>query len=293
MSALAAVRRRAGLPADRLRHGHGHARARGAGRRGRRCSSPVRPGAWAWRPSSWPRPGGAGWSPRRAGARRTSCGRRGRPTVLDRSGRGAGRAGARPDAGRLDAVVDVVAGPQVDALLPRSATGAAGWSPVRSPIPVVTLDLRRLYLGNRRLVGSTMHTAAHFATLAEEARTRVAGTAGRRDVRPRARSTRPTPSWPRAPTSARSWSCLGGLTPEPVGPGRFERRSTGKPLSSVCPDQEVPWRSTCLLGKEPSRRRATTGGSSLRPLWPSTCASGRCTPPASTRTPSSSTSTPA
>jgi NADPH:quinone reductase-like Zn-dependent oxidoreductase len=35
---------------------------------------------------------------------------------------------------------------------------------------VVSLDLRRLYLHNRRLIGSSMHTREHFATLAEAAR---------------------------------------------------------------------------------------------------------------------------
>lgn len=36
--------------------------------------------------------------------------------------------------------------------------------------PVVTLDLRRLSLHNIRLVGSSMHTRGHFATLVEAAR---------------------------------------------------------------------------------------------------------------------------
>ena len=31
--------------------------------------------------------------------------------------------------------------------------------------------MRRLYLHNLRLIGSTMHAPAHFATLAEQART--------------------------------------------------------------------------------------------------------------------------
>lgn len=39
--------------------------------------------------------------------------------------------------------------------------------------PVVTLDLRRLYLGQKRIIGSTMHTRAHFARLAELARSGV------------------------------------------------------------------------------------------------------------------------
>ena len=37
--------------------------------------------------------------------------------------------------------------------------------------PVVRLDLRVLYLRRRRLIGSTMHTPAHFGKLLEEVRT--------------------------------------------------------------------------------------------------------------------------
>ncbi len=90
----------------------------------------------------------------------------GADAVVDRSGEGLAvlvRDG-------LDAVIDVVAGPQVDALLPLVREGGR-WVVAGAVVdPVVRLDLRRLYLGNRRLIGSTMHTAAHFAALAEEAR---------------------------------------------------------------------------------------------------------------------------
>ncbi len=81
---------------------------------------------------------------------------------------GEGLAQAAPDG--IDAVIDVVAGPQVDALLPQVRVGGRWVVAGAVADPVVRLDLRRLYLGNRRLVGSTMHTAAHFAALAEEAR---------------------------------------------------------------------------------------------------------------------------
>ena len=37
--------------------------------------------------------------------------------------------------------------------------------------PIVTLDLRRLYLRRRTLIGSTMHTRSDFAALADLART--------------------------------------------------------------------------------------------------------------------------
>lgn len=90
----------------------------------------------------------------------------GADAVVDRSGEGL--ADLVPDG--LDAVIDVVAGPRVDALLPLVRDGGRWVVAGAVADPVVRLDLRRLYLGNRRLIGSTMHTAAHFAALAEEAR---------------------------------------------------------------------------------------------------------------------------
>lgn len=67
---------------------------------------------------------------------------------------------------RCDVVVDVVGGPDFGALVDRLrdrgrlvTAGAIGG-------PVVTLDLRRLYLQQRTLIGSTMHTPAVFAELA-------------------------------------------------------------------------------------------------------------------------------
>lgn len=70
----------------------------------------------------------------------------------------------------LDLVADVVGGPMFSGWpgLVRDrgrvvvAGGFAG--------PVVTLDLRRLYLGQKRIIGSTMHTRTHFARLVELAR---------------------------------------------------------------------------------------------------------------------------
>lgn len=73
--------------------------------------------------------------------------------------------------GGVDLVADVVGGPLFSGWpgLIRDhgrivvAGGFAG--------PVVTLDLRRLYLGHKRILGSTMHTRQHFARLVELART--------------------------------------------------------------------------------------------------------------------------
>lgn len=67
----------------------------------------------------------------------------------------------------VDAVVDVVGGDEFGSLVDRlrdkgrlvTAGAIAG--------PVVALDLRRLYLQQRTLIGSTMHTPAVFGRLAE------------------------------------------------------------------------------------------------------------------------------
>jgi NADPH:quinone reductase-like Zn-dependent oxidoreductase len=103
--------------------------------------------------------------------------------VVDRNA--TGLADLAPDG--LDAVVDVVAGPQLDALLPALRPGGRWIVAGGVAGPVVTLDLRRLYLQNRRLIGSTMHAPAHFATLAQQARAgtvspRVAATFALADI---------------------------------------------------------------------------------------------------------------
>lgn len=72
--------------------------------------------------------------------------------------------------GTINAVLDVVGGADF-----------IGWSGLLSPRgrivvagaiagPVVSLDLRQLYLDQRRIIGSTMHTPAHFGRLVELAR---------------------------------------------------------------------------------------------------------------------------
>ncbi len=73
--------------------------------------------------------------------------------------------------GGLDAVIDVVGGPSLDALLPVLRDHGRWVIAGAVAGAVVSLDLRRLYLHNLRLVGSTMHAPAHFTALAEQART--------------------------------------------------------------------------------------------------------------------------
>lgn len=72
--------------------------------------------------------------------------------------------------GQLDCVADVAGGAMLSRLLPLLRddgrwviAGAVGG-------PVVDFDLRRLYLHNISLIGSSMHTREHFATLLTAAR---------------------------------------------------------------------------------------------------------------------------
>lgn len=73
--------------------------------------------------------------------------------------------------GGLDAVADVAGGPWLERLLPELRDGARWVIAGAVAGPVVSFDLRRLYLHNISLIGSSMHTRAHFAELAELART--------------------------------------------------------------------------------------------------------------------------
>ncbi|WP_432476271.1 zinc-binding dehydrogenase [Nocardioides sp. GXQ0305] len=89
--------------------------------------------------------------------------------VVDRGGDLAAQvADAAPDG--LDAVADVAGGPLLDAILPLLRTDGRWVIAGAIAGPVVELDLRRLYLRNLTLIGSTMHTREHFARLVDEAR---------------------------------------------------------------------------------------------------------------------------
>ncbi|HEY8481680.1 MAG TPA: zinc-binding dehydrogenase, partial [Spirillospora sp.] len=85
------------------------------------------------------------------------------PAVLDRELRE-----AAPDG--LDAAADVVGGSWLGRLLPVLRDGARWVIAGAMAGPVISFDLRRLYLHNLSLIGSSMHTRAHFAKLAELAR---------------------------------------------------------------------------------------------------------------------------
>ncbi|WP_346039432.1 zinc-binding dehydrogenase [Actinomadura chokoriensis] len=73
--------------------------------------------------------------------------------------------------GGLDAVADVAGGPWLERVLPALRDGARWVIAGAVAGPVVSFDLRRLYLHNLSLIGSSMHTPAHFEALAELART--------------------------------------------------------------------------------------------------------------------------
>jgi NADPH:quinone reductase-like Zn-dependent oxidoreductase len=80
----------------------------------------------------------------------------------------------------LDAVADVAGGAGIAQLMPLLRDDGRWVIAGAVAGPIVSFDLRRLYLHNRRLIGSSMHTREHFAKLVALARTgsirpRIAG----------------------------------------------------------------------------------------------------------------------
>jgi NADPH:quinone reductase-like Zn-dependent oxidoreductase len=80
----------------------------------------------------------------------------------------------------VDAVADVAGGPAIEQLLPVVRDDGRWVIAGAVAGPIVSFDLRRLYLHNLCLIGSSMHTRDHFAKLVELARTgsvrpRIAG----------------------------------------------------------------------------------------------------------------------
>jgi NADPH:quinone reductase-like Zn-dependent oxidoreductase len=68
---------------------------------------------------------------------------------------------------RVDAVVDVVGGDEFALLIDRLHDGGRLVTAGAIAGPVVPVDIRRLYLHQRTLIGSTMHTPAVFGELAQ------------------------------------------------------------------------------------------------------------------------------
>jgi NADPH:quinone reductase-like Zn-dependent oxidoreductase len=70
----------------------------------------------------------------------------------------------------LDAVADVAGGPWIEQLMPLLHDDGRWVIAGAVAGPVVEFDLRRLYLHNISLIGSSMHTREHFASLVDDAR---------------------------------------------------------------------------------------------------------------------------
>lgn len=70
----------------------------------------------------------------------------------------------------IDAVADVAGGPLIAQLMPLIRDDGRWVIAGAVAGPVVDFDLRRLYLHNVSVVGSSMHTRDHFATLLDAAR---------------------------------------------------------------------------------------------------------------------------
>jgi NADPH:quinone reductase-like Zn-dependent oxidoreductase len=83
--------------------------------------------------------------------------------------------------GGLDVVADIAGGPGVSALMPLLRDNGRWVIAGAVAGPVIEFDLRRLYLHNVQLIGSSMHTRVHFRRLVELAR--------RGDVRPQVSGT--------------------------------------------------------------------------------------------------------
>jgi NADPH:quinone reductase-like Zn-dependent oxidoreductase len=74
------------------------------------------------------------------------------------------------DLPEVSVILDVVGGDEFPTVLGRLGDGGRLATAGAIAGPLVNLDLRRLYLRNRRLIGSTMHTPELFANMVELAR---------------------------------------------------------------------------------------------------------------------------
>ncbi|WP_153398034.1 zinc-binding dehydrogenase [Ornithinicoccus halotolerans] len=102
-------------------------------------------------------------------AKRSRVAQAGAAVTLDRI-QPVGAALARTAPGGLAAVLDVVGGPALPEILPRLRDGGRWVIAGAVGGHTVSLDLRRLYLHNIAVIGSSMHSPHHFDLLATEAR---------------------------------------------------------------------------------------------------------------------------
>ncbi len=105
-----------------------------------------------------------------SGAKAEAVRAAGADAVVDRSAGEVGEAIRAAAPGGLDAAIDVVAGPGLATGLDLLRDGGRWVVAGALAGHAVDLDVRRLYLRNLVLVGSTMHTPAHFHLLADLAR---------------------------------------------------------------------------------------------------------------------------
>ena len=91
---------------------------------------------------------------------------------------------AAPDG--LHVIADIAGGPGIAALMPLLQDNGRWVIAGAVAGPVIEFDLRRLYLHNIQLIGSSMHTRAHFRSLIDLARTG--------DIRPQISATFPLTS---------------------------------------------------------------------------------------------------
>ncbi|MGB3185632.1 MAG: zinc-binding dehydrogenase [Ornithinimicrobium sp.] len=90
--------------------------------------------------------------------------------VVDRNSQDIAAQIEEQSSGGLDAVADIAGGPLLAQLLPLIRDDGRWVIAGAVAGPVVEFDLRRLYLHNIRLIGSSMYTRNHFAVLAQAAR---------------------------------------------------------------------------------------------------------------------------
>ncbi|WP_277874718.1 zinc-binding dehydrogenase [Cryobacterium sp. TMT2-14] len=70
----------------------------------------------------------------------------------------------------MDVVADIAGGPGVSTMMPMLRDNGRWVIAGAVAGPVIDFDLRRLYLHNAQLIGSSMHTRVHFRRLVELAR---------------------------------------------------------------------------------------------------------------------------
>jgi NADPH:quinone reductase-like Zn-dependent oxidoreductase len=109
----------------------------------------------------------------------------------------------------VDAVIDVVGGDEFGEIVDRLRDGGRLATAGAIAGPLVTLDLRRLYLRQRHLIGSTMHTPGDFAELA-----RIATDGG---VRPHVAAVFPLTELPAAQQRFERKDFFGKLVVVPTG----------------------------------------------------------------------------